>query len=991
MISTWLTSSPVWTAAGRTMLHMLWIGTAIGLMSALVRRILRLARPETRYGVALTCLLTLSLSPLLIFGRVFEPDRPTRIVTVRLGGDGASTFHSITESGRQAQARPEFRSPPFVRLIGDQAQSRLDSLVTCLPWFWLCGSLWTLVVLATGLVGVEELRRSSRLVKTGDIPGRCRALAESLGIARRVSVGICDRLAMPVLIGIVRPLILLPPAALSGWSIEQLEMVLLHELAHLRRWDNLVNLLQRVVESLLFFHPVVWWLSGWVRLERELCCDRLVVKRMGQPVAYAEMLVALSGTTRLRRQPILAMADRQVLTRIRRLMNLEDRSMKLTMPEGLGLLGAVIVGVSLVLGSQASPPTRPGESPETIRLALRKAADDVSATARERPQGNSTAMTLINVAEAMFKIGDRTSAQATLKRAYESMDHVDPPRNEMKLFGDLAQIAKHQRQAGDLAGARVSLGRAARIVESYKSDVAARDESERGGNAQHQGDSQEVSAADRCELFLYLAEELTAVRDPDLARALCGRTITAIQPQKDVQKPIILAGIAGTLFKARDVSGARDAIKQARDAAAGLSEEKDKEGPMPSIAHAMVEIGDLDGSMALLRTLRKSDRQTAISRILESLADDNFKGAWYDPGGIKIVIGAEMMDVKNPAMARQVLPKLAQVVRLSDDRLAQARLLSRIASLQANAGDFAGARQTVDSIPDVKRADFPGPSDGFFDAIKPSILAMIAQHQFAAGDKTGASQCLRRAIALAWAIETVEEKIVAQIVITEKHIACGDRGGARDLLKEAIPFALIQAEPLRSRSLAMFVDCQAKAVDPDGAVETAAAIRDYPGPEKRRALHSLADWYEKAGDHKTSQSFLQQCLRIAEAKAPANPQPLGFPPPAGKVNAQLSISARSFVDYEHETDPKLIEFQNETASLFLHAQLGDQEGALRMARAKQGPMRNVTLSNLAGQLARGGDVTGAMKLASTFETAEERLTAVQVIACAVRDREPVKR
>ena len=74
-------------------------------------------------------------------------------------------------------------------------------------------------------------------------------------------------------------------------------MVLLHELAHVRRWDNLVNLLQRFVESLLFFHPVVWWLSGWVRLERELCCDRLVVERLGQPVAYAEMLVALSGAS----------------------------------------------------------------------------------------------------------------------------------------------------------------------------------------------------------------------------------------------------------------------------------------------------------------------------------------------------------------------------------------------------------------------------------------------------------------------------------------------------------------------------------------------------------------------------------------------------------------------------------------------------------------------------------------------------------------------
>ena len=411
---------------------------------------------------------------------------------------------------------------------------------------------------------------------------------------------------------------------------------------------------------------------------------------------------------------------------------------------------------------------------------------------------------------------------------------------------------------------------------------------------------------------------------------------------------------------------------------------------MATIAQAMVETGDLDDSMALLRTVGKVDREKAIARIIESLADDNFKGAWTDPGGIKIVIGAEMMKVRDPKTARRVLPMVARVVSESDDRLAQARLLSKIASLQADAGDFVGARRTVDSIPDIKRADFAGPSDGFYDAIKPAILAAIAQHQYDAGDKAGARLSLRQSIALAWAIETVDQKIVAEIVITHKHIECGDRDGARDLLKEAIPFALIQAEPLRSRSLAMFVECQVKAGDPDGAIETTGAIRDYPGPEKRRALHSLADWYEKAGDKVTAQSFLQQCLRIAEAKAPVNLPPLVFPPPAGKVKRQLSIFARSFIEYEHETDPQLIEHQNEMASLFLHAQLGDREGALRMARAMQGPMRNITLSNLAGQLACEGDVTGAMKLASTFETAEERLTAIQVIACAVRDDEVIK-
>ena len=93
----------------------------------------------------------------------------------------------------------------------------------------------------------------------------------------------------------MRPIILLPPAALTGWSPDEIEMVLLHELAHVRRWDNLVNLVQRIVESLLFFHPAVWLVSSWVRREREACCDAVVVGRTNRPHAYAEMLVALAA------------------------------------------------------------------------------------------------------------------------------------------------------------------------------------------------------------------------------------------------------------------------------------------------------------------------------------------------------------------------------------------------------------------------------------------------------------------------------------------------------------------------------------------------------------------------------------------------------------------------------------------------------------------------------------------------------------------------
>ena len=133
-------------------------------------------------------------------------------------------------------------------------------------------------------------------------------------------------------------------------------MALLHELAHIRRHDNLVTLLQRLAESLLFFHPVTWWLSAWVSLERELCCDRLVVEHTGRPHDYARMLAALAGAGPGAQSMALAMAGRPLTTRIRRILDMEDRSMKMTLTEGLGLLAAAIVGTALTLAAHAGPP-----------------------------------------------------------------------------------------------------------------------------------------------------------------------------------------------------------------------------------------------------------------------------------------------------------------------------------------------------------------------------------------------------------------------------------------------------------------------------------------------------------------------------------------------------------------------------------------------------------------------------------------------------------
>ena len=363
----------LWQLAGWTMLHFLWVGSLIGLAAAIGRVIVRRAAPSVRYAAALGCLCMLGGSPggiaawLVVhgFASSVRPDAPIATdagfdskvdATVAAAGNGEALRGSIpqAETPKQSNPRP---SRGLLGVVGgssmEGATLALESCARYLPWLWLIGTPLTFVVLTTGLVGAERLRRASRILADGPIVEACERLQQAMQISHDVAVAICERVATPMLVGIVRPMILLPPSALTGWSIEDIEMVLLHELAHVRRWDNLVNLAQRVIESLLFFHPAVWLLSSWVRHEREACCDAVVVGRTEQPHAYAELLVALAA--QMPRSVLFypaatsAMAAGPLRGRIRRILQLEDDPMLVSGKSFVVLTSSFVVAAGLAM------------------------------------------------------------------------------------------------------------------------------------------------------------------------------------------------------------------------------------------------------------------------------------------------------------------------------------------------------------------------------------------------------------------------------------------------------------------------------------------------------------------------------------------------------------------------------------------------------------------------------------------------------------------
>src|SRR5690606_4059756 len=149
------------------------------------------------------------------------------------------------------------------------------------------------------------------------------AVAQRFGEVGPVRVLISSRIDTPTLIGWLKPVILLPTAVAIGFPRHQLELILAHELAHLRRHDHLVNLAQVVVETVLFYHPVVHWISREVRHEREICCDQLVLRVTDeQPAEYARTLAALESMRQAPSQLALAATGGRLVDRVRRILGL---------------------------------------------------------------------------------------------------------------------------------------------------------------------------------------------------------------------------------------------------------------------------------------------------------------------------------------------------------------------------------------------------------------------------------------------------------------------------------------------------------------------------------------------------------------------------------------------------------------------------------------------------------------------------------------------
>lgn len=334
-------------ALGWALLQFVWQGLLIGGIAALLLSLLRHARPQTRYAVACSALLLCAALPLFSVAYALFETAPAA---------------SLAGAARPAQAIRFFDAgralPALVERDGYSAWEAL--LRRQIPWIvmlWAVGAAFMTLRLSVGLMWVQRHTSASNYRIDAHWQAQLYELARRFGIERPVLLGVADHLDSPITAGWWQPVVLVPAALLSGMSTQLLEALLAHEMAHIKRHDYLVNLVQSAIEIVLFYHPSVWWLSQRIRVEREQIADDLAVAVLGEPRRLA---LALSELDRFQfAMPQLAHAAHggNLMSRITRLLrpNVEPLSWKMAVP----LLGLGVACTMLYAQAAVTPPTPP--------------------------------------------------------------------------------------------------------------------------------------------------------------------------------------------------------------------------------------------------------------------------------------------------------------------------------------------------------------------------------------------------------------------------------------------------------------------------------------------------------------------------------------------------------------------------------------------------------------------------------------------------------
>ncbi|MBT1700739.1 hypothetical protein KK083_27865 [Fulvivirgaceae bacterium PWU4] len=349
---------PSWTQAlGWTLLNSLWQAMIVLLLVVIGLRFTPSRLSQVRYIIACTGMAFIVVMNAATFVYLFGQS-PTETAAININNIVAGSA-AATSPGRSA-------GDWVMSVIGIVA-SNMPLIILC----WAAGAFFFALRMVSAWWYVSKLRTESFVID--DVwNDRLQTLARQLGINRAITLAQSARIHSPMVIGCLKPIVLVPMGMLAGLPAEQIETIFIHELAHIRRHDYIINLVQSFVETIFFFNPFVWIISGIIRREREFCCDDTVIAKHGSALVYARALTQLEEARLTKAAFALSLAENknQLLNRIKRIM---EKSAKNYSGRDR-LIPAALLVVGLICASWLTITSEPEQH---NREAANQAADTV--------------------------------------------------------------------------------------------------------------------------------------------------------------------------------------------------------------------------------------------------------------------------------------------------------------------------------------------------------------------------------------------------------------------------------------------------------------------------------------------------------------------------------------------------------------------------------------------------------------------------------------
>jgi len=360
---------------GWVLVHFVWQAAAVAFILAVTLKLLQKHSANLRYLLACIALTFIVILPVITIRMVglsvasIDSDQSTSITLPKTDTDSQAAIElPLTEN-------PPLPIPPAPQIsLKDRFIEVVEPALPFIALGWLFGvfglSLWHL----GGWTQIQRLRRQMVKPVPYTLKAKLQSFADILGITKSISLMESALVQVPTVVGHLKPVILLPASALTGLTPQQLQSILAHELAHIKRHDYLFNILQTVVEILGFYHPAVWWISRKIRVERENCSDDLALSLCPDKLSYAHALTAMEEIRPDRAVLAVAASGGSLIDRIRRLLAKDStRDVKPSwLPSALAifLIASILIPVCFALSSQPTGDIEKQNGVKTVILSI---------------------------------------------------------------------------------------------------------------------------------------------------------------------------------------------------------------------------------------------------------------------------------------------------------------------------------------------------------------------------------------------------------------------------------------------------------------------------------------------------------------------------------------------------------------------------------------------------------------------------------------------